>query len=126
MLIHGVGNEWLDGNGSIHYGDTETEPVTKLGAMMKRSCFTGLLIAWVLWIRTQGLTMDDWTQQVGFISEAQCAISMKEKLDVWRPFKDAKFTANTVTFTENKTTMSYICLPDTEDPRKGKTPKKEK
>ena len=97
-----------------------------LRATMKRSCFAGLLIAWVLWIRTQGPAMDDWTQQVGFISEAQCASSMKEKLDVWRPFKDAKFTANGVTFTDTKMTMSYLCLPDTEDPRKGKLPKKEK
>jgi hypothetical protein len=42
---------------------------------------------------------------------------MKEKLDLWRQFKDTKFTANAVTFTDTHTTMSYFCLPDTEDPR---------
>ena len=93
---------------------------------MKRSCSVGLLIVWVLWIRTQGATTDNWTQQAGFISETQCATSMKEKLDVWRQFKETKFNGNAVTFTDTKMTMSYLCLPDTEDPRKGKTPMKEK
>jgi hypothetical protein len=51
---------------------------------------------------------------------------MKEKLDVWRKFKDAKFSGNSVTFTESKATTTYICLPDSEDPRKAKAPKKEK
>jgi hypothetical protein len=46
---------------------------------------------------------------------------MKEKLNVWRQFKDAKFTGNAVTFTENRTTVSYYCLPDTEDPRRKPT-----
>ena len=98
---------------------------------MKRSCFVGLLLVWVLWTRTQGPTTDDWNGASGFKDEAQCAANMKEKLDVWRTFKDAKFTGNTVTFMENKTSMIYICLPDTEDPRKedprkGKAPRKEK
>ena len=44
--------------------------------------------------------------------------NMKEKLDLYRQFKDAKFTGNAVTFTENKTTMSFYCLPDSEDPRR--------
>ena len=55
-----------------------------------------------------------------FFSEAECAANMKEKLDIWRKFKDAKFTGNSVTFTENKTTMSYMCLIENEDPRKTK------
>jgi hypothetical protein len=93
---------------------------------MKRLCSVGFLLVWVLWIRTVGPTADDWTQLSGFINEAQCASNMKEKLDVWRAFKDSKFTGNSVLFTENKTTVSYMCLPDNEDPRKGKTPKKEK
>ena len=98
----------------------------KLRATMKRSCFVGLVVVWVLWIRTVGPTADDWTQQSGFFNEAQCASSMKEKLDVWRRFKDAKFSGDSVTFTENKTTVSYMCLPDNEDPRKWKAPRKEK
>lgn len=43
---------------------------------------------------------------------------MKEKLDLWRQFKDAKFTGNAVTFTETNTTMTYYCLIDAEDPRR--------
>jgi hypothetical protein len=110
----------LDGNRPIHYGNTD------VGLMMKRACLVSLLIVWVMWIRTEGPTADDWTQMSGFISEAQCTSNMKEKLDVWRRFKDAKFAENSVTFTENKTTVSYLCLPDTEDPRKTKAPKKQK
>ena len=91
---------------------------------MKRSCLATFLLAWVMWIRTQGPTADDWTQMGGFTSEAQCASNMKQKLDVWRAFKDAKFTGNSVTFTENKTTVVYSCLPDTEDPRKTAKPTK--
>ena len=49
--------------------------------------------------------------------------NMKEKLDLYRQFKDAKFAGNAVTFTENKTTMIFYCLPDSEDPRrKAKRP----
>ena len=87
---------------------------------MKKSCCVALLILWVMWIRTQGPTTDDWTQMSVFFSEAECAANMKEKLDIWRKFKDAKFTGNSVTFTENKTTMSYMCLIENEDPRKPK------
>lgn len=93
---------------------------------MKRFYLAVLLAMWVLWTRTQSPTVDDWVGAAGFKDEAQCAANMKEKLDVWRKFKDTKFTANSVTFTESKTTTSYLCLPDSEDPRKGKLSKKEK
>ena len=93
---------------------------------MKRSCFVGFLLMWVLWTRTQGPTTDDWNGSSGFKDEEQCVSNMKEKLDVWRKFKDAKLTGNTITFTETKTTVYFMCLPDSEDPRKAKTPKKEK
>jgi len=43
---------------------------------------------------------------------------MKDKLDMWRQFKDAKFEGNTVTFTSNNSSMTYLCLPEAEDPRK--------
>jgi hypothetical protein len=76
-----------------------------------------LLLAWVLWTRTQSPTNDSWTALTGFPTRDKCAINLKEKLDTWRQFKDAKFGENWVTFTENKTTASYFCLPDTEDPR---------
>jgi hypothetical protein len=45
---------------------------------------------------------------------------MKEKLDLWKQFQDSKFGKNSVTFTNNNTTMSYFCLPEAEDPRKAK------
>jgi hypothetical protein len=54
----------------------------------------------------------------GFISEQQCLGNLKEKMDTWKQFKDATFAKNTVTFSGNNTTMTYLCLPDTEDPRR--------
>jgi len=56
-------------------------------------------------------------------SQEICEASIKDKLDTWRQFKDAKFDGNSVTFTTNNSTMTYLCLPDNEDPRKGKTAK---
>jgi hypothetical protein len=92
--------------------------VTRRKADMKRYCCLGLLLAWTLWIRTQGPTADSWSPAPGFATQERCLASMKEKLDLWRQFKDAKFTANAVTFTETNTTMTYYCLIDTEDPRR--------
>lgn len=77
-----------------------------------------LALAWTLWIRTQSPTANTWNAAPGFPSEQRCAASMKEKLDLWRQFKDATFAGNSVTFTSNKATMSYYCLQDHEDPRK--------
>jgi hypothetical protein len=84
---------------------------------VKISRCLGLLLAWVLWTRTQGPTTDDWTGAGGFLTKEQCEANMKEKLDVWRAFKDAKFTKNSVTFTDNNSTMTFQCLPESEDPR---------
>ena len=88
---------------------------------MKKACHVAFLLAWVLWIRTQGPTTDSWTGAGGYQNQQRCLANIKEKLNVWRQFKDAKFTGNTVTFTENRTTVSYYCLPDTEDPRRKVT-----
>jgi hypothetical protein len=85
---------------------------------MKKSCYLAFLLAWVLWTRTQAPTTDGWTGASGFQNQEKCMANMKEKLDLYRQFKDAKFTGNAVTFTENKTTMSFYCLPDSEDPRR--------
>jgi hypothetical protein len=87
---------------------------------MRNSCCWGLLLIWVLWTHTKGPTTDDWLGAPGFASKEKCEASMKEKLDMWRAFKDAKFSKNSVTFTSNNSSMTYLCLPDTEDPRKGK------
>jgi len=90
---------------------------------MKKSCYLALLLAWVRWIRTQGPGVDSWTGASGFQNQAKCLASMKEKLDLWRQFKDTKFAGNAVTFTDTRTTMIYYCLPDSEDPRrKAKRP----
>jgi hypothetical protein len=88
---------------------------------MKKSCYLALLLTWVLWTRTQGPTADSWTGVSGFQNQEKCLANMKEKLDIWRQFKDAKFAGNAVTFTENKTTMTYYCFPDSEDPRRKVT-----
>jgi hypothetical protein len=89
---------------------------------MKKYCYWGVLIAWVLWIRTQSPTSDSWNALPGFSSRELCAINAKEKLAVWRQFKDAVISDNTVTFTDNNTTMTYICLSDDEDPRRKPKP----
>ena len=85
-----------------------------------RKLYYGILLAsWVLWIRTQGPAVDDWSGVSGFATERQCLANLKEKLETWKQFKDAKFAKNAVTFTGNNTTMSYQCLTDSEDPRKA-------
>jgi hypothetical protein len=90
---------------------------------MKRSCLFAVALAWVLWIRTQGPNLDDWYGISGFATEAQCQASIKEKMETWRQFKDAQFGNNSVTFASNKTSMTYSCYPDSEDPR-AKKPRK--
>ena len=85
---------------------------------MKRSPYALVVLAWVLWIRTQGPTVDDWVATSGFASEQHCLANLKEKMDTWKQFKDATFAKNVVTFSGNNTTLTYLCLPDTEDPRR--------
>jgi hypothetical protein len=94
------------------------------GQFMKKSCTLAVLLAWVLWTRTQGPTTDGWTGASGFPNQEKCLANMKEKLDLYRQFKDAKYNGNAVTFTENKTTMTFYCLPDSEDPRRKPPPTK--
>lgn len=89
---------------------------------MRKYCYLAVLIAWVLWIRTQSPTADSWNALPGFRSREQCVVNAKEKLAVWRKFKDAVVGDNTVTFTENNTTITYICLSDDEDPRRKSRP----
>jgi hypothetical protein len=89
---------------------------------MNKFCHLGVMIAWVLWIRTHGPRADSWNALPGFQSREQCAANIKEKLAVWRQFKDAVIGENTVTFTGNKTTMTYICLSDDDDPRRKPKP----
>jgi hypothetical protein len=74
-------------------------------------------LAWALWIRTQGPNLDDWSAVSGFSTETQCQANLKEKMDTWRQFKDARFGNNFVAFTSNNTSITYSCLPDVEDPR---------
>ena len=92
---------------------------------MRKSFCLLMLLMWVLWTRSSGPAPDSWTGTSGFASEDNCLASVKEKLEVWRHFKDAKFTKNSVMFTGNNSSLTYQCLPDNEDPRKGRT-KKEK
>jgi hypothetical protein len=88
---------------------------------MKSLHYLVILLTWVLWIRTQGPAVNDWSGVGGFATEQRCLANLKEKLDTWKQFKDAKFAKNMVTFTGNNTTMTYHCLPDGEDPRKAPT-----
>jgi hypothetical protein len=91
---------------------------------MKKACYLALLLTWTLWIRTISQTSDTWSAAPGFDSQDKCLASVKEKLNMWKQFKDAKFEKNTVIFTSNNSSMSYICLPDGDDPRKpAKAPK---
>lgn len=94
--------------------------------MTKKACCLMLLLAWTLWTRTQTPSSDTWNPAPGFGTSEKCQASLKEKLDMWRQFKDAKFGQSSVTFTGNNSTLTYICLPDAEDPRKPKGPKAQK
>ena len=90
---------------------------------MKPSDRGMLLLFWVLWTRTQGPTAaDEWIAAPGFPTREKCEASMKDKLDMWRALKNTKFTKNSVTFLDNNSTMTYLCLPDTEDPRQKARP----
>jgi hypothetical protein len=92
--------------------------------VMKKSCaICSLLLSWTIWTRTQTATSDTWAPAPGFPSQEKCQASVKEKLDTWRQFKDATFDSNSVTFTSNNSTMTYLCLPENEDPRKAKPAK---
>ena len=87
--------------------------------MMAKTSGVIFVLAWTLWIRTHTPAADSWNATPGLPSQEKCAASIKEKLDTWRQFKDAKFAENSVTFTGNNSTMTYLCLPDNEDPRKA-------
>ena len=73
----------------------------------------------------QSPTSDNWIAAPGLGSQAKCEASIKEKLDLWKQFKDSKFEKNTVVFTNNNSSMTYVCLPEAEDPRNkpAKAPK---
>lgn len=85
---------------------------------MKKAYYLMLLLAWTLWTRTISQTSDTWSAAPGLASQDKCLASAKDKLDMWKQFKDAKFEKNTVIFTSNNSSMSYVCLPDGDDPRK--------
>ena len=91
---------------------------------MNKAGYLTLLLTWTIWTRTITPTSDSWSAAPGLGSRDKCLASVKEKLDLWRQFKDAKFEKNTVTFTTNNSSMTYLCLPDGDDPRKpAKAPK---
>lgn len=89
---------------------------------MRKSCCWTLLLMWVLWSRTQGPAVDSWVAAPGFPNKEKCEASIIDKLQLWRPVKDAKFAKNSVTFTESNSSITYLCLSDTEDPRKKTKP----
>lgn len=91
---------------------------------MKKACCLTLLLTWTLWIRTQTPTSDNWLAAPGLASQEKCQASMKDKLDLWKQFNDSKFSDNSVTFTSNNSTMSYVCLSEEEDPRTTAKPAK--
>src|SRR5262245_66372752 len=87
---------------------------------MKKAYSLGLLLTWTLWTRTQTPTSDSWIAAPGLPDQQKCQASINDKLEVWKQFKDSKFGKNSVTFTNNNTTMTYVCLPEDQDPRKAK------
>ena len=91
---------------------------------MQKAGYLMLLLTWTIWTRTITPTSDSWSAAPGLGSRDKCLASVKEKLDMWKQFKDAKFDKNTVIFTGNNSSMTYLCLPDGDDPRKpAKAPK---
>jgi hypothetical protein len=75
-----------------------------------------------LWIRTQSPTADSWNALPGFKSREHCAANLKEKLALWLQFKDVVISDNKVTFPRNNSSMTYICMPDDDDPRRKAKP----
>jgi hypothetical protein len=73
-------------------------PGWRLG--MKGSRCALAVLAWVLWIRTQGPTVDGCSAVSGFATEQRLG-NMK------------RFAKNTATFTGDNTTVTNLCLPDT-------------
>ena len=90
---------------------------------IKKSFAMSVVLLWTLWTRTQSPTSDTWSAAPGLPSQTRCEASAKDKLDMWKQFKDSKFNGNSVTFTNNNSTMTYVCLPDGDDPRKEKPAK---
>ncbi|MGZ8425790.1 MAG: hypothetical protein ACXWYD_12640 [Candidatus Binatia bacterium] len=91
---------------------------------MQKAGYLMLLLTWTIWTRTISPTSDTWSAAPGLGSRDKCLASVKDKLDMWKQFKDAKFDKNTVIFTGNNSSMTYLCLPDGDDPRKpAKAPK---
>jgi hypothetical protein len=94
---------------------------------MQKAVYLMLLLTWTIWTRTISPTSDSWSAAPGLGSRDKCLASVKDKLDMWKQFKDAKFEKNTVIFTSNNSSMTYVCLPEDDDPRKpAKAPKPEK
>ena len=89
------------------------------GSRLRRSC-TLILLAWIMWMHTEGPQTDSWTQLTGFATERQCQDSVADKLATWKHFNDAKFSGTSVAFSENKMSLTYLCLAENEDPRKTK------
>lgn len=92
--------------------------------IIMKKCGFVLILVWTLWIRTQTPTSDTWAAAPGLASQAKCQASIKDKLEIWKQFKDAEFGTDSVTFVSNNTTMSYVCLPEAGDPRKAPKPTK--
>ncbi len=94
---------------------------------MQKAVYLMLLLTWTIWTRTISPTSDSWSAAPGLGSRDKCLASVKDKLDMWKQFKDAKFEKNTVIFTSNNSSFTYVCLPEDDDPRKpAKAPKPEK
>ncbi len=90
---------------------------------MNKACCLGLLLTWTMWTHSESTTLNKWEAAPGFGSQEKCQASMNDKLEMWKQFKDSKFGKNSVTFTNNNTTMTYTCLPEDQDPRKAKPTK---
>jgi hypothetical protein len=90
---------------------------------MNKACCLGLLLMWTLWTHTESATLNKWEAAPGLASQDKCQASMNDKLEMWKQFKDSKLGKNAVTFTNNNTTMTYVCLPEDQDPRKAKPTK---
>ena len=84
------------GQAILARNSTETQRRREDG--VKQKLYWLVVAGWVLWIRTQGPAVDDWSGLSGFSSEEQCQGNLKEKMDTWKQFKDATFAKNVVTF----------------------------
>jgi len=88
---------------------------------LKRSCYLGLVLAWVMWVRFGDVRgskpqLTEWDPQEGFETGADCQSSLQKWLDQFKKEKDSKIIGGSVIH-KGGLYVERRCLPDSVDPR---------